>query len=759
MLRGRRTPLTTSATPVNSIPTISTGEYMLRLDNSDLESFVDPPVLRRRPRGVENLRRYWGRVAAHWPLRNGVSSAWPLYLYYKTLLMAGQRAIAFELVHFLRFVVSRWNRYSRRHGYDGQNAELYVDDFVRHYLKQLSAMSYMRGFTESPGWIMLTHVHALTGKAPFTVDQIKSDIESWVSDSIGGRIKKLDMEHFRATLHKITGTWYHGEPDGHLGFGEYCNDYMRWGTNGGAPRVDLFGSRYRTKWAWAIKHATDENGHLLETYDLYGEAIRTTNIAHVALKEEPQKTRAIITTPLPSYMRQCYLMYRWGKPRLPSPISSGDWLPTFEATSALWYGCIDGEKFDHTIPRDVIIEVIDALGGLDEETRLVADAEIEHLKTLELEWAGSHWSWRGGLLSGWRFTSLIGTLVSVAAAEYIISTAGGGFKYGVMGDDIVIYSQVSRMTPEQLVDSYVSFGLNANLNKTVSGRVGEFLRKVRSMLGSWGYPALGLRSVVYSQPWISNYTYENEVELTTSWLTYYSRLIPFATQQQRLRSFIYALIENNLKTQFGTGVRWMDWLLTPISAGGGGCLENTDYDRWSKLVTLRPFNQFTDDQKIPLLLGVLKTKRVVARNPLLIDLDHRVIGETEAKMVATLAQAPHSFVRHHVNKTKLIYGIMFGKIRPTTINQFLTYPLPYSLRITSRSRIIEYLLTGADKYSGITSITHTKEAAAKLSHGFNYLVHSYIQSRSNANVRNLPVAVTMHAIRHLSVVQLPFGTW
>lgn len=103
-----------------------------------------------------------------------------------------------------------------------------------------------------------------------------------------------------------------------------------------------------------------------------------------------------------------------------SPISSGAWVARFEEIVPAWYGCIDGDRFDQTIPAWFIRMVIDRFGDLDEETRKVADEELKSLDELMLTWQGRNWKWLGGLLSGWRLTSLLGYLVSHCDARYII---------------------------------------------------------------------------------------------------------------------------------------------------------------------------------------------------------------------------------------------------------------------------------------------------------------------------------------------------
>nr|WNK88943.1 RNA-dependent RNA polymerase [Molussus totiviridae 2] len=332
----------------------------------------------------------------------------------------------------------------------------YIDDYFRQKLKTLSGWAFVKVFEEGPAYMFLTHLHALTGKAPYTDHQIETDIENWVSpNQDDGKKKQLDKKFWDEEVGKIFSTWYRGEAFGFLSFKDFCNDPYRWGTSGGAKATVWLGSKYRTKWAWAYERMTNKDGTLKDRYDLYAEAEREYgDQAEVALKEEAQKTREIITTPMPSYLRQAYLLYRWGKPNISSPVANPTWVAHFETICPKWFGCLDGERFDQSIPCDIIIDVVERLGKLDDETKKVAELEVKHLKKLRVHWKGISWRWLGGLLSGWRLTSLIGSLVSEVVARYIIKKAGleGGVNHGVLGDDIVLYSSGVEVDKNKMVE-------------------------------------------------------------------------------------------------------------------------------------------------------------------------------------------------------------------------------------------------------------------------------------------------------------------
>lgn len=447
------------------------------------------------------MARYGTTVPKHWPVKQEISCSVSLYIYYKSLLHCGQKQIAFDIVHLLRWIHSRWKVESKNKKYSEEECEWYVDDFYRHYLKQLSSIAYTKIFEQGPSWMLLTHLHTLTAKVPFTPKQILDDVNIWVSDKIDNKPKHLNNDITTEVSDNLFATWRHGEQHGHLDFKTYCNDFLRWGTSGGALKTQFLDSKYRTKWAWALKHATNDDGSLKDTYDLYSDSLNTPQHANIALKEEPTKTREVITTPLPSYLRQSYLLYRWGKPSIPSPISSSRWIPTFEEQEPTWYGCIDGERFDQSIPMSFILDILTRLGQLDEECKNIADAEISSIKELSLKWGQHSWEYQGGLLSGWRITSLVGSLVSMCATHYIKTKTGKyDIEVGVIGDDLILYSHTNSIDKETMVTLYNEFGLKSNLSKTVSSHVGEFLRKTRSSGGSWAFPALGLKTLIYANP-------------------------------------------------------------------------------------------------------------------------------------------------------------------------------------------------------------------------------------------------------------------
>lgn len=610
--------------------------------------------------------------------------------------------------------------------------------------------------------MLFTHLHWLTAKCPYTEQQIIEDVTEWVGSSMDdGKKKTINQRITDKVLDRVFSSWYKGEAGGHLSFREYCNDFTRWGTSGGAPKVNIDQQSYRSKWAWSMYYATDqETGDLLPDYDLYEQALKERTTSTIALKEEPAKTREIITTTMASYLRQSYLMYRWGSPRIPSPISQSTWQGKFERNEPAWYGSIDGERFDHSVPKSFIVGIVARLGKLDEQTAQVAAWEIEHMESLLVEWQGMLFPWEGGLLSGWRLTSILGSLLSCCVAEYILEETNmvGAIHYGVMGDDLILYSYVDKLDPAIMVEKYVEFGLKANLTKTTSGRVGEFLRRVISKGGNWAYPALGMRSICYANPWLDHYTYSEETEVSNCWLTLLSRLLPHATRVDNLVRTIYRHCSNNLTQLFGNH-DWQSWLSTPISAGGGGTIETSDASKWVVFDKVYDMDRFGYRDTFKMLYGLIPYNRVLKPNPTMVKMNVPRIQELESQLWGEPKANPDTWFKHETNITKALFDYFYGRTSIRELQRGLSFSLPRGLRTTRPQRVISFLLQGPKLYSGVTTVQHTKESLQPYSAVGEYAVRAISNSKRYNNIRNIQAAVTVYMSHIMRNILIPYGTW
>lgn len=737
--------------------------YPAMLDTHVVSGFSEPTELRPKSDKLENLMRFRCRIPKNWVIPKRVSCCRSLYIYISCLYSCGQKNVARNLTWYLGTIKNRFVHFLKK---NKRYSSEHEDDYYRHMLKKLSAWAFPQIF-EGEGkavYMLYCHLHHLTGRATFTKEQIHSDISTWVGDKNtenASTKKRIDMKHFSSYMDRVFSEWYRGEFTGHLNFREFANDYLRWGTSGGAPKVELFqGGTYRTKWAWALANSTNEDGSLKENYDLWRQAKTDSNqYASVALKEESAKTREVITTPMTSYIRQSYLLYRWGKINVESPISSHSWLPAFEESNPNWYGCVDGEHFDWSVPKQAVIEFLERLGSLDAECRLVADEEIDHIEHLKIKWGDKIWDYNGGLLSGWRITSILGTIISLSASSKIIEDNKlFSTDKGAQGDDVVLYSNMDTCDIEHLVSSYNSFGLFANDKKTASGKVGEFLKKVRCGLGNLGYPALAIRTLVYANPWISNYSYEREEEMAHGWMTLASRLIPHATRpnfHKRIQSFCVS----NLRQRWGDK-DWESWLCTPQSAGGGGCREWMNPNkRWVTLVRDNTYAQLPKRLKIPAILGAAKRRLVQSNTPHL-----RVLPMDVAEQIKNYASAysgsgtDKTTFKHEANITETIFSLMYGSISINTLNSRLTRKIPSYMRLSSRTRLIDFLLSGSKKSTFCTTLIQTPDSISYHS-GLQHSVIEQLSMKKNINMTTIKPAMTLYYDQIYSSTSRSFGTW
>ncbi|KAI4485711.1 hypothetical protein M0802_012572 [Mischocyttarus mexicanus] len=97
---------------------------------------------------------------------NSITCGWPLYLYYHAVSSTGQVNVAKDIIS----VCSRLAELVS--GLEGGLRS----DACRRALKGLSSWSFPLVFSSGPAYMFFAHLHALTGKSPYTSKQIMDDI-------------------------------------------------------------------------------------------------------------------------------------------------------------------------------------------------------------------------------------------------------------------------------------------------------------------------------------------------------------------------------------------------------------------------------------------------------------------------------------------------------------------------------------------------------------------------------------------------------
>lgn len=466
----------------------------------------------------------------------------------------------------------------------------YVDDIVRQCFSKLDSWFFENSEQFDPvscslnGYIGWTTLGGPRGWSKVTV------LES-VLDWVGPRV---DTQTARAREFEssLVREWLDGwaidslrTKSAKVDFRVFCTDPLQWATSGGAPAVEINFSTgidtVRSKWAWAL--AT-----LSETDEVYDVANSYRNVAQVALKEEV-KTRTVITTPMGSYLRQSYLLYLLGDPKfLKSTLSD----PVIVERDVVlkpsnYYVCIDASQFDHCVSKDFMIQfwerLRDAMANAhyDEQVLVLIDDEIEHLQTLVVQYDGNRIPYENGLLSGWRVTSLVGSIKSALLCEFLMKNIKElkSSDYVTQGDDIIMTCD-SIPNKDEIIKLCTEFNIVVNPKKTTISPCGDFLKYRYRPDAITGLPLRTVRSIYYANPWLDQTVKRKPSEVMNGWYSFASRSVVTDGGKFPWGSFLRSAI-NDVRSWMGSDVpkSAFDGLLkTPVSCGGLGVIETLDRD-------------------------------------------------------------------------------------------------------------------------------------------------------------------------------------
>lgn len=701
-------------------------------------------------KGLDRLRRHRVTPPPGFPLAT-TSFGPSLYMHIKSIRVSGHHQLAKSVLG----VCTLLERKADRLGIPSDH----MDDFIRQHLKHLHDIAFPRTVGQGPAWMFMCHLHAIGGKRAWDRESVERRILDWVnSDRL-----MVDTPSHRSELDAIFATWSPKTARApHLSFNEFCNDPLRWGTAGGAPKVKIMGEDYRTKWAWAWSRKINQNGWT-DAHDLYQDALKAhPDVAIVALKEESTKTREIITTPMASYLRQSYLTYLWGRPPLDSPIGRKGWLAQFQEYRCRWYAAIDGKNFDHHVARWFIDAVLDHLATANQDAYEVVQQEKQHLDNLHISMDNKTWKYKNGVLSGWRLTSLLDTLATEVVVRAFLKTTDyrGAFMTGTMGDDLIIGSSQNTLAPDWLVEQYDGSGMETNASKTTAGAVGEFLRKVYAPSGILGYPALGLKGCMYASPWISTYEMNNPQEVTKNWMTWLSRLLPLCLDSQRehLSSWVKRCAVRDIR---GWGLKapteQLERLLaTPISAGGLGCIEWIDSGDWCTVINGAPDRQTAWLSKF----GIGSGAKTLKEDYTVSALARSLVSALANNLTRKSNRIPSVSLPSDKNISRLLVTWYFDDTIPAVhIAKMLAISLPYGLRVAGKSAILDYIMGQIKTKNGITTIQTTPELAASIGANYKDIGSAFLLSKAGSAIRNHAAAVTYLQLLTRTRTTVTRGTW
>ncbi|KAL3217229.1 hypothetical protein MRX96_006128 [Rhipicephalus microplus] len=168
-----------------------------------------------------------------------------------------------------------------------------------------------------------------------------------------------------------------------------------------------------------------------------------------------------------------------------------------------------------------------------QDAAAICDGLASELDGLVVEVLDAHIPYSKELLSGWRSTSFVGSLISALCCEHytqnvrsrglVKSRASVG--YIVQGDDIILYSSTHDLADS--IDYMRDLGVITHKSKCLIGSDGDFLRAIYTPEGKKTYPMCSLRSICYANPWIEQRAFKGLVVIFQNWLIVESRFSLF----------------------------------------------------------------------------------------------------------------------------------------------------------------------------------------------------------------------------------------
>lgn len=494
----------------------------------------------------------------------------------------------------------------------------YLDDIIRQFLSEIDKLTFVLCQRNASCSLVYSSLHGLAtmgGPRGWTEDSIKQSLADWVS---GSRVFAYESDEYLNSLtERWLLSWCSNVSDGDLSFSDFVTDPMRWATGGGAKKrvINLSGKDIegRNKWFWALSCL--ESGK-----NLYAESLSEGNDAQVALKEEV-KTRCVITTPQSSYLRQCYILYRLGTPMfLRSTLSDPSLVNGLASSRKDHFICIDSSSFDHSVSKKWILKILSLLAsGCTGELKNVILDEIQSIETMGIHYGKERFKYENGLLSGWRMTSLLGSLLSALVCEFINKELGLNLPYIVQGDDIIMTCP-RKIDADRILDCCDRFGIITNKKKTTIGRYGEFLKYRYGYGRVQGYAARSIRSIFYANPWLDQTTVSAPSEVAGKWWMLLSRLMNTHNGLFRCQEEMDWFVSGVVSDIFG----WMggriskkdilDAIGTPISMGGLGVYEFSsvagESDGFVTKITSLTDDRLLGDEKFMSLFAADAIKKV-----------------------------------------------------------------------------------------------------------------------------------------------------
>lgn len=347
-----------------------------------------------------------------------------------------------------------------------------------------------------------------------------------------------------------------------------------WGTSG-TVEFKVLDEFTKSKMAWAMQ-LTDA-----ELLQWWAEHADDSDVNKVFQKQdETAAFRLIVAAPLQSYLKMCFIAKD-----LEAAVSHDPHMWTFwsqrkklniqkelqtKLQSGWWSINCDGSGWDEGIG----FSITEAFFTCAQRRY----ADCDPAAKLDTLWShniskgvcvlpdGSSIPYKNGVLSGWRFTLLINSIVN---SELMRLTAPPGGLWIVQGDD---NTTLMPDKPDMAVyaDWYdrVGFKLNQSKSTVMEGEY-EFLKMVVTPLRATGLPVRGLRSILFGSSQMERDKNINVWNQRSSlWCKFASRMM--AGPDEYKNEMFQDAMRASPPTMRCDRQLYLSWLDSPLSLGGGG---------------------------------------------------------------------------------------------------------------------------------------------------------------------------------------------
>jgi len=404
---------------------------------------------------------------------------------------------------------------------------------------------------------------------------------TWFGDSV-----EFDKRFYDAVHKVVAKNFKTVEPQ--FTVDEYINNRAIWGVGGAVlaeERANLYevidGKPVKvkhSKWtfAWTVNNSTIKHGMLR----------KRKQFAKAFVKKEVRKSRAVISSDIWTYLKMDYISktmldeYFKGDERSTLWMTQDQRMQMWEKLTHFtngWRMPVDQGEFDQQQKRSMVLAVIKALKyymllsatRYHDDITKVFDLILYALDGGTISVDGSIYEYLNGVLSGWKWTALIDTIISLTIAQLSIdmcSEAGRTpqlYHLYVQGDDCD-YSLGSKEDCIAVMAAYRAMGWIVHPKKSyISKTRDEFLRRAMTPGHVDGYPARSPTSILWSNPvkTIVPFGFSSATEVCDKWHRFGNRLGVQLIDEAAID------ISRSLKLNIGDTRRWLH---TPSSVGGAG---------------------------------------------------------------------------------------------------------------------------------------------------------------------------------------------